>query len=62
MEDARLAKSHGMLLSVMEFYQVSLQNCTKFVIIEKLSIRVESPHFPQNAANAKSRREMVMEK
>ena len=39
--------------------------CMFFVTTEKLSIRVESLHFlmfSANAANAKSKREMVMEK
>ena len=43
-----LAKSHGILLSDMEFYQFCPQivpNLFIFLITEKLSISVESPHF-----------------
>ena len=53
MEHAKLAKSHGILLSVMEFDQFCLQiipNLYVFTTTRKLSIGVESP---QNAANAK---------
>ena len=50
MEHEKLAKSHRILLSVMEFYQFCPLNRTKFVCFyatttEKLSIRVESLHF-----------------
>ena len=50
------------------FLQILPPNCTKFVFfcstLRKLSSDLESPHFPifpQNAANSKSGREMVIE-
>ena len=45
MERAKLAKSHGILLSVMESYTRIV-----FATTEKLSICIESPHFPMFSA------------
>ena len=66
---AKLGKSHGiLLLSVMQVYQfcprIIRSFCNFFVITEEFSIFVEVRIFRcflQNAANAKSRREMVIE-
>ena len=52
MEHANLAKSHGMLSSVMKFNNFApelYEICNFFATTEKLSIQC----FPQNAANAK---------
>ena len=49
----------------MEFYQFCPPNFTNSVFFatnKKLSINAESPHFPMFCMNAKSGREMVMEK
>ena len=63
MEHEKLAKSHGILWLVMEFYQFApeLYQKKKIVTTKKLSSDLESPHFPQNVVNAKLGREMVME-
>ena len=58
------------LFTVMEFYQFYPQNAPNFNVFfastKKLSIYVESLHFPtfsgKNAGNAKLQRELVMEK
>ena len=54
MDHEKLAKSHGILLiSVMEFYQFCpqiVQNLCFFATTKKLSINVESPHFPTVSA------------
>ena len=62
MKHEKLPKSHGSLLSLMEFYQF----CMFFATTKKLSIDVESLHFSafsakENTTNAKLIREMVME-
>ena len=65
MEHDELAKSHRILLFSHGNLPILPLNCTKFVLFflattKKLSSNVESLHFliPQNAANAKSRREI----
>ena len=64
MEHKKLVKSHGILSSVMKFYQFCPQNIPNLIFLvttKKLSMDVESLHFPKNAMNANSQREMVME-
>ena len=48
MEHENFAKSHGIFLSVMEVYQFCHQNVSYlfFDATKKLSINVESSHFP----------------
>ena len=49
MEHEKLAKSHGILLSVMEFYQFCRQNVPNlyaFCHPKKLGINVKSLYFP----------------
>ena len=59
MAHEKLAKSHGILLSVMELYYQSwnfnfapevCHICLFFATTKKLSINVESPHFPTFSA------------
>ena len=63
MEQGKLAKRYGILLSVMEFYQSCLQFVPHlyvfFATAKTLSINVDSPHFPMFSAK---RRECKMEK
>ena len=49
MEHEKLAKSHGILCSVMQFTNFDpefYQSCTLFADIRKSSIGLESLHFP----------------
>ena len=49
MQHEKLAKSHGILLLVKEFYQfcpILYKICMFFATTKKLSINVESLHFP----------------
>ena len=53
MEHAKLAKSHGILLSVMEFNNFApelYEVCMFFANTKKLTIHVESLHFPMFSA------------